>query len=218
MNNDKNIVENPSNSIRIKTSDANTAISITVPSKELSSKGTENTRVFNVHEDGKLIFNCNNSENDIKSVTTPIKEEIIKEKLLSKVDRRPSHESLAGMFEKLPEDLSEYEISKIIEFLNEKAPKEGGCSRIYPYSVSLTESGDIKITLVIYNGGEFPFALQKIPLKLLDANKSIIIADLVDINAAVACGKIGIVQTIVTKEKLREKTINLEEWDITFTM
>ncbi|MBZ9625167.1 SLAP domain-containing protein [Clostridium sp. FP2] len=205
MNDVINFKEGSNNSIVVDISDTNSIVSITVPSTEVYSADKENACAFKVNEDGKIIINCKTGEDSIEISTTITKEEI-------------KEESLIDTFEKIPEGLSEAEISKILEFITKKAPKEGGCSRIYPYSVSETEGGDIKITLVIYNGDKSQLDLPQISLKLIDANKSIIIAELVDINAVVNSGKIGIFETIVSKEKLKEKTINLKKWDINFTV
>lgn len=230
MNDVKNIIENSNNSIRIKTCDANSVVSITVPSKELPSKGKENTCAFKVHEGGKIIFDCKNDENNSKEGIDSIKQgiskegidsikhEISKEKLSTNVDRKPNNENQFDMFEKIPKDLSQEEINKIKEFIKEKAIIEAACSRILPYSVALTEGGDIKITLVAYDADTLQLNLPKIALKLIDANKSIIIADLVDINIIVNPKKIGIFETIVNKEKLKEETINLDEWEISFSI
>ncbi|MBW9156973.1 SLAP domain-containing protein [Clostridium tagluense] len=205
MNDIINFKEGSNNSVVIDISDANSIVSITLHSTELYSADKENACSFKVNEDGKIIINCKTSEDSIEISTTITKEEI-------------KAESLVDTFEKIPEGLSEAETSKILEFVTEKAPREGGCSRIYPYSVSETEGGDIKITLVIYNGDKLLLDLPQMPLKLTDANKSVIIAELVDINAKVSCGKIGVFESIVNKEKLKENTFNLKKWDITFTV
>ena len=221
MNDVINFKENSDNGVVINITDKNSIISITVPSADLYSADAENTCAFKVNEDGTIIINCNTSEDNIKVVTIPIKEEITKEEISSKIDTKPMEESLLDTFEKIPEDLSEIEISKILEFAKGKELKElkeTRQSRIFPYSVSLTENGDIKITLVIYNGGQFQLSLPQMPIKLIDANKAIIIAELVDINAEVNIGKIGIIESIVSKEKLKENIINLKEWEITFAM
>jgi len=217
MNDIINFKESSDKGVVINISDANSIISITVPSTELYSADTENTCAFKVNEDGKIIINCKTSEDNIKIVTTPIKE-ITKEQLLSNVDTKPKEESLLDIFEKIPEDLSKAEINKILEFVYGQELKEIGCSKILPYNVKLTDNGDLKITLVIYNGDKLQLNLPQIPLKLIDAKKSIIIAELVDINAQVNVGKIGIIETTVSKEKLKENTIDLKEWYITFAM
>ncbi|MCB2312043.1 SLAP domain-containing protein [Clostridium tagluense] len=203
MNHVINFKEGSNRSVVIDISDTTSIVSITVPSTELYSADKENACAFKVNEDGKIIINCKTSEDSIEISTTITKEEI-------------KAESLVDTFEKIPEGLSEAEVIKLIEFVTEKAPKGGGCSRIYPYSVSETESGDIKITFVIYNADKIQLNLQQISLKLTDANKSIIIAGSVDINAVVNCGKIGIFESIVSKEKLKENTINLKKWNINF--
>ncbi|MBU3127179.1 SLAP domain-containing protein [Clostridium tagluense] len=203
MNHVINFKEGSNRSVVIDISDTTSIVSITVPSTELYSADKENACAFKVNEDGKIIINCKTSEDSIEISTTITKEEI-------------KAESLVDTFEKIPEGLSEAEVIKLIEFVTEKAPKGGGCSRIYPYSVSETESGDIKITFVIYNADKIQLNLPQISLKLTDANKSIIIAGLVDINAVVNCGKIGIFESIVSKETLKENTINLKKWNINF--
>jgi len=224
MNDVINFKENSENGVVINITDKNSIISITVPSTDLYSADAENTCAFKVNEDGTIIINCNTSEDNIKVVTTSIKEEITKEEISSKIVTKPIQETLIDTFENIPEDLSEIEINKVLEFVKGKELKElkelkeTRQSRIFPYSVSLTESGDIKITLVIYNGGQFPLYLPQMPIKLIDANKAIIIAELVDINAEVNIGKIGIIESIVSKEKIKENTINLKEWEITFAM
>ncbi|MCB2296807.1 SLAP domain-containing protein [Clostridium tagluense] len=204
MNDVINFKEGSNNSVVIDISDTTSIVSITVPSTELYSADKENACAFKVNEDGKIVINCKIGQVGIEILKT-ITEEEIKE------------ESLIDIFEKIPEGLSEVEINQILEFVTEKNPREEYGGRIYPYSVSEIENGDIKITLVIYNGGKLQLELPQISLKLIDANKSIIIAELVDINAVVNCGKIGVFETIVSKEKLKEDTINLKKWDINFT-
>lgn len=194
-----NIVQSSDNSIHIENMEqcnVNSVICITVPSKEPSSIKMGNTYIFNVEEDGKIIFNSAAGENTSK----------------------PASEGILDMFEKIPENLSDYEISKIVEFLNVKLLTETKNSRIYPYSVKLTDDGDIKVTLVIHNRDQIALGLPKLPVKLTDAHKNVVFAEEVDLNAVVNCGKIGIVQTIITKEKLNEKKPDLDQWDITFAV
>lgn len=217
MKNVIDIKESSNNSISINDSETNDIICFTVPSEELYSMDIENVCAFKVDSDGKIILNLEINENNIKKVTNSIKEVIAKEELLTEISEL-SDESLLEMFEQLPEDLSENDISEIVEFVKDKTLKKIGCSRILPYSVKLTDSGDIKITLIIYNGDKLILNLPQIPMKLTDANKSIIMAELVDINALVNCGRIRIVETIVSKEKLKENFINSQQWDITFNM
>ncbi|GCD09709.1 SLAP domain-containing protein [Clostridium tagluense] len=204
MNDVINFKKGSNNSVVIDISDTTSIVSITVPSTELYSADKENACAFKVNEDGKIIINCKTSEDSIKIVNTIAKEEA-------------KEENLIDTFEKIPEGLSEAQINKILGFLEGKDLKETGWSMIYPYSVSETEDGDIKITLVIHNGAKLRLNLPQISLKLTDANKSLIIEEEVDIDAIVNPGKIGIFETIVSKEKLKESTINLEKWDIIFT-
>ncbi|MGK0469362.1 SLAP domain-containing protein [Clostridium sp.] len=202
-----------------KNNNKNTSISITETSKEPYSSETENTCVFKVSDDGKVIIGCKLSENNIKGVTVPSGKVSVKEESLNEIPLK--EENIVDMFENLPKDLSEKEINKIIEFLNKEELnklKKTGCGSILPYSVELTDNGDIKITLVIYNGGKIQLSLSQMPIKLTDVNKAIVMAELVDINAVVNYGKIGVFENIVTKDKLKENNINLEEWNITFTM
>ena len=216
-----NFKKDSNNGVVINVTDENSIISITVPSTELYSADTENTCTFKVTEDGKIIINCDTSEDNIKIITAPIKEEVTSEEISNIMDRTPVEESLLDTFENIPKELSEIDINRILEFVKGKdlkQLKETRQSRIFPYGVSLTESGDIKITLVIYNGGQFPLSLPQMPIKLIDASKAIILADLVDINAEVNIGNIGIIETIVSKDRLKENIINLKEWEITFAM
>lgn len=211
-------IKEDSNNSKNENLGENSIISITVPSETLSATTTENACVFKVNEDGKVIVNCKSNENHTKKVAAPIKEVIIKDELPSMIDTRTDEEKLLDMFENLPENLSDKEISKMLEFLRDKNLKEKECGYMLPYNVKSTEGGDIQITLVVYNGGSLQLNLPQIPLTLIDANKSIIIAELVDVNLMVNCGKIGVFEITVSKEKLKEDTIALEEWDITFTM
>lgn len=192
-----NIAQSSDNSIHIENGEqcnVNSVICITVPSKEPSSIKMGNTYIFNVEEDGKIVFNTAASENTNK----------------------PASEGILDMFEKIPEDLSDYEVNKIVDFLNVKLLTETKNSRIYPYSVKLTDNGDIKVTFVIYNRDSITLGLPKLPVKLTDAHKNVVFAELVDLNAVVNCGKIGIVQTLITRENLKEKNPDLDQWDITF--
>lgn len=196
---DNIVLECSDNNIHVKNienCDADSVICITVPSDDLSSVVIENTYIYKVQKNGEIIFTTSNGETTNKL----------------------SPKGLLDMFEEIPDNLSDYDVKKIVAFLNEKSIIETGRSRIYPYSVNRTDNGDIGITFIIYNGDTISLGLPKLPIKLTDANKSVVFAEMVELNASVNHGKIGIVQAVVPKEKLKKEFPNLDQWDILFEM
>lgn len=201
-------------SVSLNEVNENTVINIASTSKELFNNEMDNTAIFEIDEDGKIVFNVTTIENSNEKAIYSIKETNSLEKS-NKIYVNSNNQNLIYVFEKVPENISEEQIIEIVEYLNEKAVEQSG-SRIYPYKAELMKNGDLMITLVIYNGDELVLDLKQLPLKVTDADKLVVTADLVEVNAVVSPGKTGVFQSIISREKLRNKSPNMENYTLVF--
>ena len=167
---------------------------ITIYSKDLHSQYLDRNNSYKVSPEGKILSNSLNENS----------KEILIRKLID------------YGFEKIPDNLTELELKGILVYSTTKMIKQIGFGKMDPYSVELDDNGDLKIIILIYNGNTISLTLGEFPLKLKDAKDKVILADLVDLNQEISSDKISICYLKLNKELLKEETIDLTTWSITF--
>ena len=171
---------------------------ITIYFKNLHSQYLDKDNSYKVSPNGKILSNSLTSNLNENSKGILIKELI-------------SHG-----FEKIPDNFTELELESILKFSRTEMQKEISCAKIEPYSAQVADNGDLKITLLIYNGNSITLTLEKFPLKLKDANNKVVLADFIDLNMEISSKKIGICCLKIGKDILLEEKLDLNTWSITF--
>jgi SLAP domain-containing protein len=119
-------------------------------------------------------------------------------------------------FDNIPAELTGIELKNILEFSMSEISKNLHYGKIYPFSIEKNETGDIKIVLLMHNSYEHPLSLGNIPVKLKDANEKIIFAGFIDFSKEISPKKTGVYCVKIDKEKLKEDSMDLKSWNITF--
>ena len=183
---------------------------VTITSKDLNSQSVEKNLIYKVFQDGKIIKVNDSNEIDNESLFNKVIEKTSKDVVID--------ELINNGFEQIPDTLTELELKNILEFSRINIDKSYNYSKMFPYSVEITDVGDLKVTLLMYNGIEDSISLSKFPFKLMDAKDEIVIADLIDIDKSINPLKIEICILLLKKERLSMQTPDLSEWTITFEL
>ncbi|MBW9170352.1 SLAP domain-containing protein [Clostridium estertheticum] len=181
---------------------------VTITTEDLSEQNLSNNFIYKVCPNGEILNVAKENKIDEKLEKKAVKssKEILSDKLIE------------DGFEKIPENLSKLELTKILEFSENKIVKNNKYSRMFPFSVEKTENYDLKVILLMYNGSNNETEINKFPLKIKDANNNVLIADLVDINKTISSYKIGICEVLIEKARLSEQLPDLTTWTVTFEM
>jgi SLAP domain-containing protein len=179
---------------------------ITINSRALNDQGLDMNYSFRISQDGKILFSGLPSN----WVERSLKGENIKGILLKELFK-------CG-FDIIPAELTETELKDILEFSINKIVRNLDYGQIYPFSVEKTDEGDIKIILLVYNANTFPLNLEKLPIKLRDANEKIIFADLIEFGKEVSPKKTGIFYHKINKEILKEDDMDLTSCTVAFEL
>ncbi|MBU3185242.1 SLAP domain-containing protein [Clostridium estertheticum] len=181
---------------------------VTITTEDLSEQNLSNNFIYKVCPNGEIL-NAG-SENKI--------DEKLKKKAVRNSKEILSDKLIADGFDEIPENLTKLELTRILEFSQNKIVKNNNYSRMFPFSVEKTDNYDLKVILLMYNGSNNESEINKFPLKIKDANDNVLIADLVDINKTISPYKIGICEVLIEKERLSEQLPDLTTWTITFEM
>ncbi|MCB2354989.1 SLAP domain-containing protein [Clostridium estertheticum] len=181
---------------------------VTITTEDLSEQNLSNNFIYKVCPNGEILNagNENKIDEKLKKKAVRNSKEILSDKLI------------ADGFEEIPENLSKLELTKILEFSQNKIVKNNKYSRMFPFSVEKTENYDLKVILLMYNGSNIVTEMSKFPFKLKDANDNVLIADLIDINKTISPSKIGICEVLIEKARLSEQLPDLTTWTVTFEM
>ncbi|MGH4139576.1 SLAP domain-containing protein [Clostridium sp.] len=181
---------------------------VTITTEDLSKRDLTNSFIYKICPDGKIlnIAEDNSIDEKLKEASVKNPREILIEKLIK------------GRFQQIPEDLTELELGRILEFSEKEIVEIKGFSRMFPFSVETTNSGDLKVMLLMYNGNKSEMAVDKFPFKLKDAKNKVLTAGLIDINKTISPYKIVICEVQIEKELLSEQPWDLTTWTVTFEM
>lgn len=177
---------------------------ITIYSRNLHSEFSDNNYSYKLTPDGKVLFNTliDNINGNY------YRDKYSKDKMID--------ELIKFGFEKIPDNLNESDIRYILQFSISKIEKNITCGRIYPCIVNITETGDLKVILLMYNGNSITVGLENIPFKLKDARNKVVVVKEIDLNKTVNPKKIGIFCININKNNLIEKEMDLSTWSISF--
>ncbi|MBU3143456.1 SLAP domain-containing protein [Clostridium sp. CF012] len=181
---------------------------VTITTEDLSAKNSSNSFIYKICPDGKIlnIGEENNIDEKLKEASVKNPKEILIERLIK------------GGFEQIPEDLTEIELVKMLDFSEREIVKNNDYSRMFPFSVETTNSGDLKVILLMYNGSTIEVNIDKFPFKLKDSKDKVLIAGLIDINKTISSSKIAICEVQIEKSLLSEQAADLTTWTVTFEM
>lgn len=205
------------NNIDIQTNGTNTIVIddklndlviITITSEDLAMQNAYNSSTYTVSPAGNILNNIveNNIDENIKGLTAKNSKGILIEKLVK------------DGFEQVPKDLTESELNRILEFSIKEIDKRNVYSKMFPFSVETTSSGDLKVILLMYNGSNNKIPLTKFPFKLKDANDKVLIIDVININKTVSPSKIAICEFQIERSRISERVLDLTTWTVTFEM
>ncbi|MGV8983119.1 SLAP domain-containing protein [Clostridium sp.] len=180
---------------------------VTITTEDLSRRDLTNSFIYKICPDGKVLNVHEENKIDEKLEEASVKNPrgILIEKLIK------------GGFEKIPDDLTDLELVRILEFSEREIVKNND-SRMFPFSVETTNSGDLKVILLMYNGSMTEMTVDKFPFKLKDAKNKVITAGLIDINKIISPSKIAICEVQIEKALLNEQEVDLTTWTVTFEM
>lgn len=185
---------------------------ITFSANESAKENLMDSFIYKISSDGKVIILNPINENESKFES--------KRSAITNLDRRHvlANELINNSFEDIPTEITEKELEDISEYAKDKIIKGKGYSKMYPFSVEMSDEGSLNVILLMYNGSEESLELTKFPFKLKDASGNVIICDLIDINKTISADKIAICNLVISKDKLIETKIDLSKWEITFEM
>ncbi|MCB2357816.1 SLAP domain-containing protein [Clostridium estertheticum] len=181
---------------------------VTITTEDLSEQNLSNNFIYKVCPNGEILNagNENKIDEKLKKKAVRNSKEILSDKLIE------------DGFEEIPENLTKLELTKILEFSQNKIVKNNKYSRMFPFSVEKTENYDLKVILLMYNGSNNESEINKFPFKLKDANDNVLIVGLIDINKKISPYKIGICEVLIEKAQLSEQLPDLTSWTVTFEM
>lgn len=180
---------------------------ITINSSYSNMKDLDENYSYTISPDGKVIFN--DLLNDLRKLkANQLKDKSEKELLID--------ELIKYGFEKVPTDLNETQLKSILEFSIAKIIKNIEYGQFHPFSVEKAASNDLFIILLMYNGNTLPFAVETLPFKLKDADEKVIFAGSINLDKAVSPKKTGIYYIKINKNDLKEDSMDLSKWTITF--
>jgi SLAP domain-containing protein len=181
---------------------------ITITNEDLCEQGLSNNFSYRVCPDGEILDSVADNNIDEKLKEAPVKssKEILIEKLIKH-----------GL-EHVPEGLTELELNSILDFSEREIVRSNDYSKMFPFNVETINNGDLKVTLLMYNGSSRVTALTKFPFKLKDAKDKVITVGLIDINKTISPFKIGICEVRIEKASFSEKVPDLTTWTVTFEM
>ena len=179
---------------------------ITIYSRNPRKKYADKKNSYKISPNGRIVINNLMGELQEKSLKQGNLRDLLVEELIK-----------IG-FERVPTNLTEEELKDIFEYSISKMVRKIGFGKMEPYRVKLTDSGDLEIMLLIYNGNGLSLTLDQFPLKLKDANQKVVFAGLFDFNIEVSSDRIGICCIKINKDVLKEKDMDLTTWSITFEM
>ncbi|MBU3190272.1 SLAP domain-containing protein [Clostridium bowmanii] len=180
---------------------------VTITTEDLSKRDLTNSFIYKICPDGKILNVHEENKIDEKLEKASVKNprEILIEK------------SIKGGFEKISDDLTDLELVRILEFSEREIVKNND-SRMVLFSVETTNSGDLKVILLMYNGSKSEMTIDKFPFKLKDAKDKVITVGLIDINKTISPSKIAICEVQIEKALLNEQEVDLTTWTVTFEM
>lgn len=182
---------------------------VTFTCKNLYSQGGVSNYTYKVSPDGKIIkLETDNSISE--ELTINKSKENAKEVLFNMMTR--------SGFEQIPNNLTEVELEDILEFSKTNIDKKNDYSKMFPFSVKVNNTGDLKVILLMYNGSSKSIPLTKFPFKLKDANDKVQIIDMIDINKTISPSKMVICEVQISKDQLSDKVPDLTSWTINFEM
>jgi SLAP domain-containing protein len=181
---------------------------VTITIENLSKQNLSNNFTYRVCPDGEILGMGadNNIDEKLKETSVKSSKEVLIEKLIM------------NGFEKVPENLTELELDSILEFSEKEIVKSNDYSKMFPYSVETTNSDDLKVILLMYNGSNIIATLEKFPFKLKDAKDKVVTAGLIEVNKTINPSKIVICEVQIEKAALSEQTPDLTTWTVTFEM
>lgn len=181
---------------------------VTITTEDLDDQNVSNNFIYKVCPDGKILNSGAESKINEKPKEAPVKtsKELLIEKLIK------------DGFERIPKNLTEQELIKILEFSEREIVKSNDYSRMFPFSVETANNGDLKVILLMYNGGTIETSLTKFPFKLKDANDKVLIVGLVDIDKTISPSKIVVCEVQIEKALLSEEVPDLTTWTVTFEL
>ena len=181
---------------------------VTITTEDLSKRDLTNSYIYKICPDGKIlnIDEENSIDEKLKEASVKNPKEILVKKLIK------------GRFEQIPKDLTELELVRILDFSEKEIAEIKGFSRMIPFSVETTNSGDLKVILLMYNGSMTEMTVDNFPFKLRDAENKVITAGLIDINKIISPSKIAICEVQIEKALLNEQEVDLTTWTVTFEM
>ena len=150
---------------------------VTITTEDLSEQNLPDNFIYKVCPDGEIlnVGKENRTEKKLKAKSVKNSREILIDKLIE------------DGFEHIPENLTKLELTKMLEFSEEKIVKnKNEYSRVFPFSVEKNDNYDLKVILLIYNGSKHATTLTKFPFKLKDANDKVIIAGVIDLDKTVS--------------------------------
>ena len=186
----------------------NDVVIVTITSEDLSMQNSHNSSTYKVSPEGKILNNIVEHKIDEKIKEPTVKN--FKGMLIEKL--------IKDGFEQIPKDLTELELNGILQFSPQEIDKRNDYSKMFPFSVETTNSGDLKVILLMYNGSNKEIPLTKFPFKLKDAKDKVLIIDVIDINKTVSPSKIVICEVQIEKARLSEQAPDLTKWTVTFEM
>ncbi|MGH4120710.1 SLAP domain-containing protein [Clostridium sp.] len=186
---------------------SNDLVTITITSEDVTLQNSHcSSTTYKVSPEGKILNNIVETKIDEK-IEQPT-DKNYKKMLIEKM--------IKDGFEQVPKGLTESELSTIIEFSLKEIEKRNDYSKMFPFSVEITSSGNLKIILLMYNGSNSEIPLTKFPFKLKDAKDKLVIVDLIEINKTVSPSKIAICEVEIERARLSEQTPDLTTWAVTF--
>jgi SLAP domain-containing protein len=183
---------------------------VTITTKDSNNEEEASGITYKVSPDGRLININEESDVDIKSIFKKPLQKASKEAL--------TRELVEFGFDQIPDNIPESELADILSFSKIKIDKSMEYSKMFPFKVEITNIGDLKVTLLMYNGINDSISLSKFPFKLLDAKDNVLMVDMIDINKSINPFKIAICEVLIGNDRLNNQTPDLIKWTVTFEL